>query len=152
MKILFVCTGNTCRSPMAAALLKDMLKEKGIFNIKVESAGIAASPDQKANPLSSQVMEEQGIQITDHRTRQIQADQLKQANLILTMTEGHKTAVLSGEPSVWNNIFTLNEYAEMEEKDIPDPYGLSKQEYQITAHKIRSALEKVIDKLKDSKS
>ncbi len=132
---------------MAAALLKDMLREKGIQNIKVESAGIAAYPNVKANPLAQQVMEEQGIQVADHRSRQIQVDLLKQSDLILTMTEGHKNAVLSGEPSVWNKIFTLNEYAGFNEKDIPDPYGLSKQEYQITAQEISKALQKVVDKL-----
>ncbi len=148
MNILFVCTGNTCRSPMAAALLKDMLREKGIQNIKVESAGIATYPNEKANPLAQQIMEEQGVQVADHRSRQVQVDMLKQSDLILTMTEGHKNAVLSGEPSAWNKIFTLNEYAGFNEKDIPDPYGLSKQEYQIAAQEINKALEKIIDKLK----
>lgn len=148
MNILFVCTGNTCRSPMAAALLKDMLREKGIHNIKVESAGIATHPNEKANPLAQKVMEEQGIQVTDHRSKQIQVELLKQSDLILTMTDGHKNAVLSAEPSIWNKIFTLNEYAGIKEKDIPDPYGLTIQEYQITAQEISKALEKIIDKLK----
>lgn len=150
MNILFVCTGNTCRSPMAAALLKDMLEKKGIQNIKVESAGIAAYPNEKASPLAQQVMEEQGIEMLDHRSKQVQVDLLKESDLILTMTEGHKNAVLSGEPSVWNKIFTLNEYVGMEGKDITDPYGLSKQEYQITSQEISKALVKLIDKLNET--
>ena len=148
MNILFVCTGNTCRSPMAEVILKDLLMEAGLDGIKVKSAGIAAYPGQKANPQANRIMEEQGIQLEGHRTSQVNAELLNQADLILTMTEGHKIAVQSGAPTVWNKIYTLKEYAGMLNKDIPDPFGRSDEEYRKTADEIRNALKKVIAKLK----
>ena len=149
MNILFVCTGNTCRSPMAEALLKDMLKEKGMDHIEVRSVGIASYPGQRANPLAVQVMKEHGVPLEDHRTRQLDDELLQQADLILTMTEGHKATIQSGAPFVWNKMFTLKEYAGMKDKDISDPYGLSEREYKLTANEIRKALKIVIEKLKE---
>jgi len=147
MNILIVCTGNTCRSPMAEGLLKSMLKSKGVEGINVESAGIAAFPGMMASNQAVRVMKEFGVDLSGHRTRQVDRKLLQGADLILTMTEGHKTALQSWEPSVWSKIHTMKEYADMEDKDISDPYGLHDEAYRKTASEIREALEKILDKL-----
>ncbi len=147
MNILFVCTGNTCRSAMAAAMFRAMLAEKGIKDIKVASAGIAAIPGGKASPNAVQVMSEQGVDLNSHRSRQVDEGLLKEADLILTMTENHKLAVKSWEPSVWDKIYTLKEYAGMDDKDISDPFGQSEVIYRQTLEEIKQSLEKIIHKL-----
>ena len=148
MNILFVCTGNTCRSPMAEALLKDLLKKKGIEGIRVGSAGIAVSSSQKASRQAERVMEERGISLKEHRSRQVNKNLLNKADLILTMTDRHKSFIQALHPSVWEKIHTLKEYVGMEEKDIFDPYGQSEEVYRMTAEEILQALEKLLDKLK----
>ncbi|MGI6526714.1 MAG: low molecular weight protein arginine phosphatase [Caldicoprobacterales bacterium] len=147
VNVLFVCTGNTCRSPMAEALFKDLLKKKGIEGIQTGSAGLAALPGGKATQQAGRVMEELGISLTNHQTRQVDDELLKQADLILTMTEQHKSTIQASVPSVWDKIHTLKEYAGMEDKNISDPFGRSDEAYRRTAGEIRLALEKILDKL-----
>lgn len=147
MNILFVCTGNTCRSSMAEAMLKNMLREKELNHIKVSSAGVAASAGDRANPHAISVMQDMGIDLKDHSATPIGAGILKEADLILTMTEGHKMAVMSWDPSVWQKIYTLKEYAGMNNKDIQDPFGQSEDAYRRCSDEIKMALEKIVDKL-----
>ncbi|HHY81805.1 MAG TPA: low molecular weight protein arginine phosphatase [Clostridiales bacterium] len=147
MNILIVCTGNTCRSPMAEGLLRSMLESRNAEGIQVGSAGIAALPGMMASNQAVKVMQEFGVDLESHRTRQVNKKLLQEADLILTMTEGHKNAIQSWEPSVWSKIHTLKEYAGMEEKDISDPYGLDDDAYRKAAREIREALEKIVDKL-----
>jgi protein-tyrosine-phosphatase len=149
LNILFVCTGNTCRSAMAEGMLKAMLKEKGMDHIQVSSAGIAASSGEAASRSSISVMDEIGIDLKNHRARQVSTKQVKEADLILTMTEGHKNMIQSWEPSVWKKIFTLMEYADAAGKDISDPFGLPEEEYRRTREELRQALEKIIEKLEN---
>lgn len=148
VNILFVCTGNTCRSPMAEALFRDMVQKEGLEGIEAGSAGIAAWPGQKATRQAERIMAELGLSLADHRTRPIDENLLNQADLILTMTEGHKSAILSEQPSVWNKIHTLKEFAGQEGRDIPDPFGKSDEEYRHAARQIRQALQAALDKLK----
>lgn len=147
MNILFVCTGNTCRSAMAEGMLKAMLKEKGMDHIHVSSAGILAASGEGASLPSISVMSEIGVDLKNHRARQVSTKLVKEADLILTMTEGHKNAIQSWEPSVWKKIYTLKEYAGIAGRDISDPYGLPEEEYRRTREELRQALEKIIEKI-----
>jgi protein-tyrosine-phosphatase len=149
VRILFVCTGNTCRSPMAEALFNDMVQKAGLKGLKADSAGIAASFGQKASRQAGLIMEELGISLKDHRTRPIDDKLLDQADLILTMTDRHKTYIQTLHPPVWKKIHTLKEFAKMENKDISDPFGQSDEAYRKTAEEIQQALKKVLDKLKE---
>jgi protein-tyrosine-phosphatase len=132
---------------MAAAILKAMLRERRIEGIEVESAGIAAFPGQTASPNAIRVMEGRDISLEDHRAQAAETEKLLKSDLILTMTESHKTAVLSQIPNLWGKIYTLKEYAGMTDKDISDPFGLSVEEYRRTAQEIQEVLEKAIEKI-----
>ncbi|MBM7571274.1 low molecular weight protein arginine phosphatase [Aquibacillus albus] len=110
MKVLFVCTGNTCRSPMAAALLKH------ISSAEVKSAGIYAGPGQPASQGTVDVLREQGI-LFDHASQPVTVDLLNWADLILTMTTQHKQALALQYPTITDKLFTLKEYVHQDDNE-----------------------------------
>ena len=98
MNILFVCTGNTCRSSMAEGILKFLLKENNIENINVSSAGLSAFEGQRANEKAIDVLINKGIDIKTHRSRQLTEEIIKTSDLILTMTDSHKKLITNTLP------------------------------------------------------
>lgn len=133
--ILFVCTGNTCRSPMAAALMRRALDKRGRSDIIVESAGLAAS-GQSASENAVAAMAELSVDISAHRSRPVTPELLRQADLIAVMSPSHAMAAVSmgADPS---RIRVL---------DIPDPYGGNLALYRRT----RDALERAAEALADA--
>lgn len=114
-QVLFVCTGNTCRSSMAEALLRKMLKEdlgEKAATIHVVSAGTSAKSGDVAAQNAIVVLEKEGIDLRSHRARRITPEMVQTADLILTMTLEQKKSVLSLAPSTANKVFTLTEFAE----------------------------------------
>ena len=125
--ILFVCTGNTCRSPMAAGLLKHLLEQSHIEDIQVASAGLAVFFEEGAHQNAIATMEDLNIDISQHRARQADEDLLLDADLILTMTQSHRDQILAVLPQLKDRVFTLLEFAQEGEEgnlDIRDPYAL----------------------------
>lgn len=104
MNILFVCTGNTCRSPMAEHLIKHKTSE-----IKTKSAGIFAAYGQQANDHARAVMDERGMDM-DHRSQPVDNDLLDWADLVLTMTIQHKQSLIMQFPHYQEKYYTLKEY------------------------------------------
>lgn len=146
MNILFVCTGNTCRSPMAQALLEEMAKEKKL-DIKVKSAGVFALDGQVASINAIEVLKKERIDLTNHRARIVYRDLLEEADLILTMGKSHKDLLISKFDFIKGKIYTLKEYAYGKEEDIEDPFGGNINVYDKAKEEIKEALKVTIKKL-----
>lgn len=138
--ILFVCTGNTCRSPMAEAMLKSM----NIPGIEVKSAGIFAENGGNASANAIKVLDEFNIP-HQHQSSQLNEELIAWADYILTMTDGHKQTIAGRYPRAIEKTFTLKEFAKMEGyTDISDPYGGSVDTYRKTFLQMKEAIEKIV--------
>lgn len=161
-KILFVCSGNTCRSPMAEGFLKTALDGDtylyGLFN--VASAGIAAYNGENASPNAVKALQDGwNTDISNHCASTLQAKDIENSFIILTMTRSHKEYILLNYPDAHDKVFTLKEYAYGKSVcpgyeqydyslDTADPYGMSLHMYSLCAFEIKQAVEKLVEKLK----
>ncbi len=136
MQVVFVCTGNTCRSPMAEGILKNYKED-----ISVLSRGLYVPEEINASFNSIKAMEEMDIDISSHRSKQLTTREAEESDLVITMTQGHKNTILSAYPKFADKTFTLAEYAG-DSGDVSDPYGMDFDAYRRCAKRIRELIFK----------
>ncbi len=112
-KVLFVCTGNTCRSPMAEALLRETAQKRRL-SVEVKSAGVSAISGIKPSRQAIQVLKEEGIEY-DHESQLLNPQLIDWSDLILSMTGAHRNLIVHNFPQAAGKVYTLKEYALWEE-------------------------------------
>ena len=140
-RVLIVCTGNICRSPMAWGLLRQRLAVDGLADqVSVTSAGVYGVDGSGASPPGVEVLAERGIDISGHIAHTVTAQEIAEADLVLVMEEGHRRTLFYSYPQYLTKVFLLSEMSG-DYGDVKDPYRRPKAEYEICADR----LEKLID-------
>lgn len=148
MKIVFVCSGNTCRSSMAEALARNWLEINAPqTDALVASAGLAALPGGPAAHQAIQVMAENGLDLSHHKARQFSEALLEQSDIVLTVTENHRRTLASMFPQAAPKIHALAEFAGQQGFDISDPFGQSVDVYRKCAAQIAELIDRAFNRL-----
>lgn len=118
MRVLFVCTGNTCRSPLAEALARSLQP-----GLEVGSAGLAARPGEPATAEARAVAAAHGLDLEAHRARVLSRELVEDSDLLLVMTAAHRRALLRQFPQVADKVALLKKFASGRAGDVDDPFG-----------------------------
>lgn len=161
MKIVFVCTGNICRSPMGEALLRHELERRGCDGIEVSSCGTWASAPQPATEHAVTVLHGRGVDLRAHRSRALEAAEMEEADLVLAMTSVHVREIEEVAPSALPKVRLMKELVELDlrpgagldallaatrpaprrDLDVDDPMGLLPRSYERAAGEIEAGVK-----------
>lgn len=152
MRILFVCSGNTCRSPMAEAYFNNMAEKSGKKKFRAKSAGIYAAENMDVSKNSARAMNElYGLDISGHKSSPLVEKDMEESDLVLTMSKSQKKFLHETFTKHRDKVFTLSEFARINGKpgemdadpDIKDPFMQDLKTYMKTAEQIAFYIDKI---------
>ena len=151
-RILFVCTGNSCRSVMAKGIMEHALQQAGIQGVSVESAGLFAIEGMSATPETQRVLQGIGVDASAHRARSVTVDMIERADLMFVMEQFQAEHLIRRVPSANPKVHLLKAYglprgAAGDSPDIGDPIGKPLEVYEVCFAVIREAVERVVRSL-----
>jgi protein-tyrosine phosphatase len=149
--ITVVCTGNICRSPMAASLLAHALQaeKEPLRSIQVHSAGVSAFAGDPASTNACRALKPVKLDISSHRSRPLSDQLADQSDLILTMTSGHIEAIRMQHPGLKAPVYRFREWIPSGSKEVPDPFGGPLDLYVETRDHLAEAIPSIISFLKE---
>ena len=145
-KILFVCSGNTCRSPLAAAIANKIFSDEG-HDFDISSAGTSALDGLPASRFAVEVAKSRSVELSNHQSRLLNRTLVREADLIVTMAASHRDTVGIIEPAALDHTYLLTEFCDDEDGDIPDPIGMGKGTYEATYTLIDKCVRALFEKI-----
>ncbi len=147
--ILFVCTGNICRSPFAEGLLKKLVQKNGLDDIVADSAGLFALPGNSVTGLAQKVAAEYDVNLSDHAAKSVNEDIIDRSDLILVMENSHAKDLLDAFPEAEDKVFLIRRFACFGSKDrgIADPYGLNHEAYRFCYLDIQDGVSGLLESI-----
>lgn len=144
-RILFVCSGNAARSPMAAALCAALARERGRSDVETASAGVTAREGAPVSPEAIAALAELGIELERRRTRRLSAKLLHTADLIVSMTTQQRDQIVRRFPTVRLRTVPLMSFVEGGDTQVADPHGGDLEAYRACLRQLRPALEALLE-------
>jgi protein-tyrosine-phosphatase len=147
--ILFVCTGNICRSPFAQALFTKVVAQKGLKGVTADSAGLLALPGNPATYLAQQLADEHGVDLAGHKAKSVSKELVARSDLILVMEKSHEDALLNAFPGTAGKVLLLRRFARFgsRRRGVADPYGLDYDAYRFCFLDIQDAVSGLVEYL-----